>query len=140
MQISTSPSRVTRVTVALIVVVQVVLGLIFVLSPAMFASLLGLPPAPAWTDWMFAMLGARAFGFAYGMVIALRDIRRHASWFTAMIVVQAIDWIATMIALQEGKVTLQQVSSAAFLPVLFVAVLAAELLRQRSNADSQEAR
>ncbi|MGO9672763.1 MAG: hypothetical protein ACLPSF_01080 [Methylocella sp.] len=80
---------------------------------------------------MFAMLGARALGFAYGMIVALRDIRRNASWLAAMIIVQALDWIATILAVLAGKVTLLQVSTASFLPLLFIAALAAELLRQR---------
>jgi hypothetical protein len=140
MQNSIGPSWFTRATLVLIAVVQVVLGLIFVLSPATFPVLLGLPPAPPWTDWMFAMLGARALGFAYGMLVSLRDIGRHASWLTAMILVQAIDWIGTLLAVQAGKITLYQVSSAAFLPVLFIGVLTAELLRQRKADTSLEAR
>lgn len=132
MQTSNSPSLLTRSTIVVIAIVQIVLGLVFILSPATFPVLSGLPSAPAWTDWMFAMLGARALGFAYGMLVSLRDIRRHASWLAAMIIVQAIDWIGTVLAVQAGKVTLFQVSTASFLPILFMAVLAAELLRQRS--------
>lgn len=125
------PSLLTRATLIVIVLVQLIIGALFILSPTTFPSLLGLPAAPAWTDWMFAMLGARALGFAYGMLVALKDIRRHASWLAGMIIVQVIDWIGTLLAVQAGKVTLVQVSTASFLPVLFIAVLSAELLRQR---------
>lgn len=131
-------SLLTRGTITLIAGVQIALGLIFLLSPGQFATLLGLPPAPAWTDWMFAMLGARALGFAYGMIVALRDIRRNASWLAAMIIVQALDWIATILAVLAGKVTFLQVSTASFLPLLFIAALAAELLRQRRSEPRPE--
>lgn len=140
MQTSTSPSLLVRSTIVIIAVVQIVLGLIFIISPATFPALLGLPTAPAWTDWMFAMLGARALGFAYGMLISLRDVWRHASWLAAMILVQAIDWIGTVLAVQAGKVMLYQVSTASFLPILFIAVLTTELLRQRSADRQMETR
>ncbi len=133
MQNTSGPSLFTRGTIILIALVQIVLGVIFTLSPGTFPAFLGLPPAPAWTDWMFAQFGARALGFAFGMLIALRDIRRHAPWLAAMTGVQAIDWIATILAVEAGKVTLAQVSTASFLPVLFMAVLALELRRQRAS-------
>ena len=66
---------------------------------------------------MFAMLGARALGFAYGMLIAQRDVVRYASWLVAMIIVQALDWVATLVALTAGKVTLAEVSTTPFLPI-----------------------
>jgi hypothetical protein len=72
-------------TIVLIALVQLALGLIFIVAPQSFADSLALAPAPAWTDWMFAQFGARALGFAFGMLVALRDIRKHASWLIAMI-------------------------------------------------------
>lgn len=121
----------TRAVIIFIAIVQIILGVLFLVSPGAFAASLGLPPAPAWTDWMFAMFGARALGFAFGMLVAQRDIARHASWLSAMIVVQALDWIATILALVQGKVTLAQVSTAPFLPILFIAVLGWALWRRR---------
>jgi hypothetical protein len=124
----------TKATIVLIAMVQIALGVIFTLSPGTFPAVMDLPAAPAWTDWIFAQFGARALGFAFGMLLALRDTRRYASWIAAMIGVQAIDWIATILAVTAGKVTLAQVSTAAFLPILFIAVLAAELRRQRASS------
>ncbi|MGO9133547.1 MAG: hypothetical protein ACLP8A_05795 [Methylovirgula sp.] len=140
MQAMRKSSRLTRGTILFIALIQIVLGIIFILSPATFPVLLGLPSAPTWTDWMFGMLGARALGFAYGMIIAQRDLPRHASWLISMIIVQAIDWIATILAVFAGKVTLAQVSTASFLPILFIAVLIGELARQRASAPFSEAR
>lgn len=134
MQYNRNPSLVARAAIILVAIVQIVLGVIFIVIPGAFPAVLGLPPAPPWTDWMFAMLGARALGFAYGMLVALGDLRRHSSWLVAMIIVQAIDWIGTILAVQSGKVTLAQVSTASFLPLVFIVALAAELLRQRQFA------
>ena len=92
-------------------------------APAQFAEALGLAPAPAWTAWMFAMFSARAFGFAYGSILTFRDPVRHRSWITAMIGVQAIDWIATVAFIAAGTITVAQATTAAFMPVLFIAGL-----------------
>jgi len=127
------PSRLTQAVIVLIAVVQLILGLIFLFAPQAFPGLLGLVPAPGWTDWMFAQFAARALAFAYGMGLVLRDARRHADWIRAMIGVQIIDWIGTVMALVAGKVTLAQVATAPFLPILFVLVLALELRRQAST-------
>ncbi|MFA5951782.1 MAG: hypothetical protein WC807_16020 [Hyphomicrobium sp.] len=130
-----NPTRFTRGIIVLIAVVQVILGVIFVTAPHAFAGSLGLAPTPGWTDWMFAQFGARALGFAYGMLLVLKDARRHVGWIRAMIGVQVIDWIGTVLALAAGKVTLAQVTTAPIFPILFVIVLALELRRQaRSNS------
>ena len=123
--------RFVRATILFVAIVQVVLGLVFLAAPGAFPAALGLPPAPAWTDWMFAMLGARALGFAYGMVVAQRDLARNASWLVAMILVQAIDWVATIASVVAGKVTLAQVSTASFLPLIFIAILGGHILQGR---------
>lgn len=60
MQNARSPSLLTRGTIIFIAMVQIILGVVFILSPGAFPAALGLPAAPAWTDWMFAMLGGRA--------------------------------------------------------------------------------
>jgi hypothetical protein len=128
------PSRFTHAVIVLIAMVQVILGMLLIFAPQAFSQLLGLSPAPAWTDWMFAQSGGRALGFAYGMLLVLRDAGRHAAWIRAMIGVQVVDWIATLLALAAGKVTLAQVATAPLLPVLFVIVLGLELRRQANAA------
>lgn len=133
MQTLDRPGTIARGVIALILIVQLVLGVVFTFAPQAFAHALGLPPAPAWTDWMFAQFGARALGFAYGMRLALRDPRANAGWLRAMVLVQAIDWLGTLAALFAGKVTWLQTSTAPFLPVLFVVVLVLELRRQATT-------
>jgi hypothetical protein len=110
-------------TLRFIAVVQFALGAAFLLAPRPAAQLLGLAPAPAWTDWLFAMMAARFLGFGYGMWLAARAPHAHRAWIRAMIAIQSVDWIATIYYLSAGAVTLAQVTTAAFLPVLFVLVL-----------------
>ncbi|MGH2967510.1 MAG: hypothetical protein ACRDK0_00380 [Solirubrobacteraceae bacterium] len=100
------------------------LGLLFVLAPAQANDLFSISPAePAWVDWLFAMLGARFLGFAYGMFRAARDPDANVGWINAMIAIQAIDWIATLGHLIADDVTLRQVSTSAIVPPLFVGIL-----------------
>lgn len=112
-----------RVTLVVIAAFQILLGIAFLFAPSPFAASVGLAATPGWVPWMFAMFSARALGFAYGSVLAMRDPYRHRSWITAMIGVQGIDWLATMFFLAQGVVTLPQVSTAAFMPVVFIAGL-----------------
>lgn len=116
-------NRILRTTLAVVTAFQIVLGLGFLVAPGPFAASLGLSAAPEWTNWMFAMFSARAFGFAYGMVLAFREPLRHRSWINAMIGVQAIDWIATVAFIATGAITLSQATTASFMPLVFIAGL-----------------
>lgn len=122
-----------RITLGAIGVVQVILGFIFLFAPGQFAAVLGLAAIPAWVPWMFAMFGARALGFAFGMFLAMRQPEEHRAWIGSMIVVQAIDWVATIYFVLRGAVTLPQVSGASFLPIIFIFVLLTRYPRQTSK-------
>lgn len=115
------PLRFTLLTIALF---QFSLGALFVLAPGQVSPLFGLDPAePAWVDWLFVMAGARFLAFGWGMLVAARDPAGKVAWIDAMIVVQAIDWVATIGYLAAGDVRFEQVTTAAFMPVVFVAAL-----------------
>jgi hypothetical protein len=105
-------------------VVQLFFGVLFTFAPARAGDLLGLgPEVPGWVQWLFVMMGARFLGYAYGMLVAARDPLAHESWINAMIVIQAIDWIATVGFLMSGDLPAANVASALVLPVVFVAGL-----------------
>ncbi|MBI4674473.1 MAG: hypothetical protein HY741_22745 [Chloroflexi bacterium] len=125
--------RPLQITLAFIGVVQLVLGVVFALAPAQFSAMMGLAQTPTWAYWMFGMFSARALGFAYGMFLAARDPARHIHWIQAMIGVQAIDWLATMYFVLTGAVTLAQVSTASFLPLIFIGMLVIFYPRQQST-------
>ncbi|GEL94088.1 hypothetical protein [Cellulomonas composti] len=116
--------RPLRITLILVAIFQLALGIMFLVAPRATADLFGLgPDAPAWVHWLFAMMAARFLGYAYGMLVAARDPLGSTSWINSMIGIQVVDWIATVVFLGRGDVTLQQVTTAAFMPVLFVAAL-----------------
>jgi len=109
-------------------IVQLILGIAF-LVPTGFQTMIGLDTAPGWVNWILVMSGARAIGFAYGMFLAAADPVRNREWIMAMIGIQVIDWVGTIGYLVTGTVTLAQVTTAAFLPVVFIAVLLRNLPR-----------
>lgn len=118
-------TRILKTTAAVIAIAQFGLGLGYLLAPAAFNGMLGLSVAPAWTAWPFAMLGARFLALGFGMVLVVRDPIANRGWIQAMIAVQALDWVGTMVYLLAGTVTLSQVATASFLPVVFIAGLVA---------------
>ena len=103
-----------------IAVVQFLLGGLFLAAPAQTAALLGLSVAPRWTAWLFGMMAARFLGYGYGMLVAARAPEQNRSWIVSMMAIQAIDWLVTAIYLYTNAVTLAQVSTAAFLPLVFI--------------------
>jgi hypothetical protein len=116
--------RALRTTLYVIGVFQLVFGLLFLIDANGAAKLLNLgPSAPPWATWLLAMMGGRFLGYAYGMYVAARAPRIHVAWIDSMIAVQVIDWIATLKVLSTGQLDLQQVSTASFAPVLFIAAL-----------------
>jgi hypothetical protein len=128
--------RALRVTLIVIGIFQLLLGLVFLLAPVQVADLLGLrPAAPAWADWLFAMMAVRFLGYAYGMFVAARAPELHTSWIDTMIVIQLVDWVATLAYLSTGSLHFSQVTTASFMPALFISGLAwwhPRRLRRRS--------
>ncbi len=127
-------SAILKVTAAAIAVVQLGLGLGYLLAPAPFHGLLGLSVAPGWTAWPFAMLGARFLALGFGMILVVRDPFANRGWIQAMIIVQAIDWVMTVGSLLAGTVTLGQVATAPFLPIVFIAGLLIGYPRQATTS------
>jgi len=115
--------RLLKVTLVVIGVVQLALGVVL-LIPGGFAALIGLERAPGWVDWQLGMEAARFLGFGVGMLLAAQRPQRYVEWIWAMVLVQAVDWTATIAYVIGGAVTLSQVATASFLPPVFIAVLA----------------
>lgn len=126
--------RILQITLGVIAAFQVFFGLVFIVAPNAIISAFGLPAVPAWAPWIFAMFGARAIGYAVGMVVAMRDPLRHAAWIWTMVGVQAIDWIATVVLVASGALTIAQASTAAFMPIVFIAAILLTMPRRVRSA------
>lgn len=116
-------AKLLSLTLWFIAIVQCLLGVAFLVAPGQTSQLFGLSGAPGWTHWLFGMMAARFLGFGYGMALAARNPLANLPWIKAMIAIQAIDWIVTLYYLTAGAVTLAQVTTASFLPVIFVILL-----------------
>ncbi|MEO6532606.1 MAG: hypothetical protein ABIO06_03415 [Pseudolysinimonas sp.] len=121
-----------RITLGVIAAFQLAFGVLFLVAPQLYPALVGLHPAPAWTSWIFGLFGARAIGYAVGMVLTMRDPLRHRGWIATMIGVQAIDGIVTLALVAMGVLTFAQVSTAGFMPIAFIVALALTFPRARA--------
>lgn len=126
-----------QITLYFIGFVQAMLGLVFLIIPNQFANSLGLAIPPVWVLWMFGNLGARFLGFSIGMFVAAKNPSKHRDWILIMIFVQVIDWIYVMWHLIQQSVTLAQVATAPFFPVIFVAILGYYVLKNDLEVNSQ---
>lgn len=122
MLVSQSP-RTLRFTLYFIGVVQAILGVGFLVAPEGMAASLGLPATPDWANWMFGMMAARFLGYGYGMFVAARQPAENLPWLRTMVLIQLVDWGVTIKYLLAGAVSLAQVNTASFLPLVFVALL-----------------
>lgn len=124
-----------RRTLIVVGIFQIFFGILFLAAPVASASLFKLEPAaPAWANWLFAMMGVRFLGYGYGMFAAARDPLGRVAWIDTMIVIQAVDWLATLGYLIAGELTLAQVTTAAIAPLLFIIALLVWHPRRRSAA------
>ncbi len=115
--------RLLRATLIFIAVVQFILGIMFLFAPREAVQVMGLAVTPDWANWLFGQMGARFIGFGIGMLVAARNIAQAAPWIWTMIFVQAVDWVVTLKYLLAGSVTLPQVSTAPYFPILFIVLL-----------------
>jgi len=122
-----------QITLVVVGIAQIFFGVAFTFAPAKFSAMLGLSPAPQWAYWMFSMFGARCFAFAYGMLLAMRDPIKNIHWIQAMIAVQIVDWLGTLYYLANGGITLAQVASASYLPLIFIILLVIFYPREKTS-------
>ena len=117
-------NSILKFTLYFIGVVQIGLGLTFLLTPKMYPQMVNLTQAPDWVSWMLVFTSARMIGFGIGMFIAAQDPIRHKLWIQIMIGLQTMDWVGTVFYIFSGVVTIVQVSTASFLPIIFLVLLA----------------
>ena len=122
-----------QITLVVVGIAQIFFGVAFTFAPVKFSSMLGLVPAPQWAYWMFSMFGARCFAFAYGMWLAMRNPIKNIHWIQAMIAVQIVDWLGTLYYLANGGISLAQVASASYLPLIFIILLVIFYPREKTN-------
>ena len=116
-------NSVLKFTLYFIGIVQIGLGLSFLLTPKMYPQMVNLAQAPDWVNWMLSFGSIRMIGFGIGMFIAAQDSIKYKALIQIMIGLQIMDWIGTVLYISLGAVTLAQVSTASFLPIIFLVLL-----------------
>ena len=104
-------------------VVQTGLGLTFLLTPKLYPQMVNLATAPDWVSWILVFTSARMIGVGIAMFIAAQDPIKHKLWIQIMVGLQVIDWTGTVFYIALGAVSLMQVSTASFLPLIFIGLL-----------------
>ena len=125
-------NSILKFTLYFIGIVQIVLGLTFLLTPTMYPKMVNLAKAPDWVSWILIFTSARMIGFGVAMFIAAQDPIKHKLWIQIMIGLQALDWTGTVFYIVLGAVTLVQVSTASFLPLIFIGLLLYSYPRSKS--------
>lgn len=126
--------RFLRVALAVLGIIQIANGIIYLAAPSSVATMLGVgTAAPHWVDFVLATCGARNIGYGIGLLVAARTPRRHQLWITAMLAIQIIDFVAALAYIADGSLPLQHVGPLAALPLLWVVVLGGVYLRSRED-------
>lgn len=96
----------TKVLLRLIGVIQLVLGLAYLLAPQWLLARMGHSAAPADLLYPLAMLAARFIAYGIGLWWAAVEPARHAPWLRLMALIQLIDLGAGVVATASGTVSL----------------------------------
>lgn len=96
----------TRALLRLIGVIQLVLGVLYLLAPQWLLARMGHSPAPADLLYPLAMLAARFIAYGIGLCWAASAPQRHVPWLRLMALIQLIDLGAGVVATASGTVTL----------------------------------
>jgi len=105
-------------------VVQLVLGVLYLVMPIQFLSLMGHTAPAIDVAYPLGMLAARFLAYGVGMLFIARKPQENAFWVNNMILVQAIDLAVGIFYTVTGQVTLMMSSFPMFNATLFIILLA----------------
>lgn len=104
-------------------VVQLILGIGFLVAPSPFLVLMGLSaPAPD-NNYMFGMLAARLLAYGFGMFAIARAPEENQFWINNMILIQIIDLAAGLFYTFTGVVNIANALFPMFNATVFIVLL-----------------
>lgn len=103
--------------------VQLVLGMLFLLAPQAIMNWMGLTVPASDTGYILGMLAARFIAFGIGMFWCARHPEQNTFWINNMILVQAIDLAAGVYYTFTGAVALSSSIFPMFNATLFIILL-----------------
>jgi len=107
----------------LIGVVQIVLGLVYLLVPMQFLALLGHSVPAADIAYPLGMLAARFLAYGLGMFFIARAPEKNSFWINNMILIQAVDLAVGIFYTATGVVGLALSGFPMFNATLFIILL-----------------
>jgi hypothetical protein len=115
--------RKLKVLLGVIGVVQIVLGLGFLLAPAVFMETMGFSAPAADNNYMFGMLAARFLAYGLGMFVVARAPEANRFWIQNMIGIQVIDLAVGLFYTATGTVSLVNAVFPMFNATVFIVLL-----------------
>ena len=107
----------------LIGIVQLVLGLAFLFTPAYFLEWMNLSVPPSDVNYMLGMLSARFLGYGLGMFYIASAPEKNMFWINNMILIQVIDLAIGIFYSLTGTVSLTASAFPMFNASLFIILL-----------------
>jgi len=104
-------------------VVQLVLGIGFLLAPSALMGAMGLSVPPHDVDYMLGMLGARFVAYGIGMFWIARDPEQNLFWIYNMMLIQILDLAVGVVYTMNGTVPLAVSAFPMFNATLFIILL-----------------
>ena len=112
-----------NILLILIGVVQVVLGLLYLLAPLSFLALMGHSTPEADIAYPLGMLAARFLAYGLGMFFIARAPEKQAFWINNMIFIQVVDLAVGVFYTATGVIGLQLSAFPMFNATLFIILL-----------------
>jgi hypothetical protein len=121
------------VLLRLIGVVQLVLGVGFLIVPGAVVAWMGLSAIPTDINYLFGMLAARFIAYGAGMFIIAREPVKNIFWINNMILIQLIDLAVGLLYTINGTLTLAVSAFPMFNAMIFAVLLFIWRPKQVSN-------
>ena len=112
-----------RVLLRVIGVVQLVLGLLYLIIPMQFLALMGNSAPAADLAYPLGMLAARFLAYGAGMFFIARAPEKQLFWINNMIFIQVVDLMVGVFYTATGIVSLSHSAIPMFNATLFIILL-----------------
>lgn len=112
-----------KVLLRVIGVVQVILGVLYLLVPKQFLTMQGLSAPGADIAYPLGMLAARFLAYGIGMFFIAREPEKNLFWINNMLLIQAVDLAAGIFYTATDVVALAHSAFPMFNAALFIILL-----------------
>lgn len=112
-----------KVVLRIIGVVQLILGVLYLLIPTRFLALQGLSTPGADNAYPLGMLAARFLAYGIGMFYIARDPEKNQFWINNMVLIQAVDLLAGIFYTATGVVSIANSVFPMFNAMVFIVLL-----------------